>query len=108
MQLIFNSMEELKTFCKYVGIGQEKIAVPMKEPVEEIPFTEDKAEENEVSPAEPEKTYTLVEVRAKLSELTKSGRRAQVKALLNSFGVEKLVDIKEADYPELMKKAGEL
>lgn len=92
-----------------MGIGKKE--VPVKEPVEELPFTEDETEpvkEEPVAPAQPEKTYTLVEVRAKLAELTKSGKRAQVKALLNSFGVEKLVDIKETEYPELMKKAGEL
>ena len=51
---------------------------------------------------------TLVDVRAKLSELQKSGKREQVKQLLEAFGAKKLSDVPEEKYGELMKKAGEL
>lgn len=106
MQIIFNSLEEMASFWEKVNfkgeIVKEEIPPKKEEKKEEM------VKEEEVPPAEPETTYTLVEVRAKLSELTKNGKKAQVKELLNSFGVEKLVNIKEEDYPELMKKAGEL
>lgn len=60
---------------------------------------------------EPEKetpTYTLVQVREKLAELQKAGKRAQVQELINGFGVKKLTEVPEDSYPELMRKAGEL
>ena len=52
--------------------------------------------------------YTLVDVRAKLAGLQKSGKRDGVKALLTSFGAERLSDIPEDKYTELMQKAGDL
>lgn len=75
-----------------------------KEPVEQK--AEEKAEAP--APAESGKTYTLEEVRAKLAELNKSGKRAEVKSLLGSFGAAKLSDIPADKYGELMEKAGEL
>lgn len=52
--------------------------------------------------------YTLVQVREKLSELQKAGKRAQVQELIAGFGVKKLTEIPEDKYSELMQKAGEL
>ena len=58
----------------------------------------------------PEETqpYTLVDVRAKLAELQKSGKRDQVKTLLEELGASKLSDVPEEKYGLLMEKAGEL
>ena len=55
-----------------------------------------------------EKTYTLIEVRAKLADLNKAGKKAKVQELISSFGVERLSLIGEEHYAELMQKAGEL
>ena len=55
-----------------------------------------------------EPTYSLEQVRAKLAELQKAGKRAEVKELLNSFGVAKLSEIPAEQYGELMTKAGEI
>lgn len=52
--------------------------------------------------------YTLMDVRAKLAELQKSGKREQVKGLLEGFGASKLSDVPAEKYAELMQKAGEL
>lgn len=73
---------------------EESVAVPesvVEEPVKDEP-----------------KKYTLVEVREKLSELQKAGKRDKVKELLNSFGASKLPEVPEEKYAELMEKAGEL
>ena len=122
MQLIFNSLEELIAFCDQTGIRKvpamavpsvEPVKAPVvkTEPVEEPKKAEEKpsVEETKEEPVAPaQKTYSLAEVRAKLAELTKGGKKAQVKELLNSFGAEKLTDVKEEDYAALMEKAGEL
>ena len=55
-----------------------------------------------------EPTYSLEQVRAKLAELQKAGKRAEVKALLNGFGVAKLSEVAPEQYGELMMKAGEI
>lgn len=62
----------------------------------------------EVIETEPETTYTLVQVRERLSDLSRAGKQAQVKALIGQFGAAKLSDIKEKDYAALMKEAEEL
>ena len=51
---------------------------------------------------------TLEQVRAKLAELTRAGKREQVKALLNEFGANKLSDVPADKYAELMAKAEEI
>lgn len=59
-------------------------------------------------PARGEAACTLVDIRAKLAELQKSGKREQVKGLLADFGASKLSEVPEEKYAELMQKAGEL
>lgn len=51
---------------------------------------------------------TLEQVRAKLAELTRNGKREQVKALLNEFGANKLSEVPADKYAELMEKAEEI
>ena len=51
---------------------------------------------------------TLEQVRAKLAELTRNGKREQVKALLNEFGANKLSEVPADKYAELMAKAEEI
>lgn len=60
------------------------------------------------APKDEEPAYSLEQVRAKLAELQKAGKRAEVKALLNSFGVTKLSEVAPEQYGELMMKAGEI
>lgn len=52
--------------------------------------------------------YTLEAVRAKLTELSRAGKRAEVNELIKSYGVSKLTDLPEERYTDIMKKAGEL
>jgi len=52
--------------------------------------------------------YTLEQVRAKLADLTRKGKRAEVKALIQSFGVSKLSEVPADKYAELMAKAEEI
>ncbi|MEN6391055.1 MAG: hypothetical protein ABFD04_11620 [Syntrophomonas sp.] len=50
-------------------------------------------------------TFTLEQVRAKLADLSRGGKQAEVKALLNKLGAKKLTEVPEEKYPELMKEA---
>ena len=48
-------------------------------------------------PKAPEKVYTYEEVRTILAEKSRTGFRAEVKALLTKHGVTQLSDVKEPD-----------
>ena len=47
------------------------------------------------TPQAPEKVYTYEEVRAILAEKSRTGFRAEVKAILTGHGVKQLSDVKE-------------
>lgn len=69
--------------------------------------TADEQTADEEAAAE-EKIYKIEEIRAVLAALNKAGKRAEVKELLASFGVDKLSKIPQERYGEVMAKAGEL
>lgn len=73
------------------------------------------------APAQPEPTpaqtapaqsaqpqITLETVRLKLAELAQAGKQQQVKALITSFGAQRISDVQPEKYPELLQKASEL
>jgi len=66
-------------------------------------------------PAEPaetesveEKTYEYIDVRRACSEKSGNNHTAAVKALIAKYGAEKLSDVKESDYPALMRDLEEI
>ena len=62
-------------------------------------------EETPVVAPPKEKALTLEDVRGVLADKSRSGKTAEVKALITSFGADKLSSVKASDYAELMKKA---
>ena len=54
--------------------------------------------------AEPEKVYTLEEVRAILSAKSKAGFREQVKEMITKRGVDNLTKLDPSEYPSLVKE----
>lgn len=73
----------------------------------EAPLTkaEIKEQVNQENAISGESAFTLEQVRAKLADLSRGGKQAEVKALLGKFGVKKLTEVPEEKYPELMKEA---
>lgn len=111
--VVYKDFEEMKAVAREILKGEvEREEQSRKSVKKEI----QKVETPEYEPDEPKPTkekkeevsYTLQEVRARLAVLTKTGKKAQVQELLNSFGAEKLSQIGQENYPELMRKAGEL
>jgi len=51
---------------------------------------------------QPTKTYAFADVRKAFSAKSHAGHTAEVKALINKYGADRLSDVKEADYPALM------
>ena len=51
---------------------------------------------------EPQKKYSFMDVRKAFSAKSHAGYTEQVKALITSYGADKLSAVKEEDYPALM------
>lgn len=51
------------------------------------------------------KEVKLEDVRMVLADKSRSGKTAELKALISTFGAEKLSDIDQSNYAELLKKA---
>lgn len=51
---------------------------------------------------------TFEQVRVKLAEVSQKGKQKELKDLITSFGAEKLSDIPEEKYAELLEKADDL
>ena len=117
----FNNLEELKHFAGQIHLGgfkvpqeeieeaAEKGGLPLSDAKDFNQMEGEKKEPGQQAGAgEAEGAYSLTDVRARLAELQKSGKRDQVRDLLGAFGAGKLSDVPEEKYGELMKKAGEL
>lgn len=72
-------------------------AADVKNPVKEEP-------KEPVAPKKEKKVYSFEEVRAVLVAKSRDGHTDEVKAVISSFGVEKLSDIDPSKYEELLQK----
>jgi hypothetical protein len=70
-------------------------------------YTNGKAELAEEAPAKAEPVIKLEDVRAVLAEISRSGKTAEMKALLGKFGASKLSDVNPKDYAALLEAAKE-
>lgn len=52
-----------------------------------------------------EATVTFVQLRSRLSEISRSGKTAEVKELIAKYGASKLSDIAESDYAAVLSEA---
>jgi len=82
------------------------------EPAKEEPKQPEPAKE-EPKPAAAEKVkgpppVSLETVRAKLADLAREGKQAQIKALFGEYGAAKLTEVPEDKFPELLEKAAGL
>ena len=67
------------------------------------------AQKNIVPPeAEPGKKLTIAEVRAYVAERTRPENRAQIRAILKSFGVAKLTELPVDKYEAMMAEVAKL
>lgn len=73
----------------------------------ELPDTpvKDEAKTETKTETAPKDEIKLETVRAKLAELSRDGKQAEAKKLLETFGVKKLTDLPSEKYPEILKAA---
>lgn len=116
LELTPENLDKLKTFCA----DTQAAAVPEKAPAKKTATkkadkpAESPAPEEPKATAEPAATPTAedettpaptkTDVRAVALKLSKAGKSAVLKEIFAKFGAEKLSDIKEDQYPELMKE----
>lgn len=57
------------------------------------------------TPKNEESTVTFVQLRSRLSEISRSGHTQEVKELIAKYGAEKLSDLAESDYAAVLAEA---
>lgn len=57
------------------------------------------------APEQKTETVTFVQLRSRLSEISRSGKTAEVKELIAKYGASKLSDIAESDYAAVLSEA---
>lgn len=106
--------EEVKTMDKMFELINslnaltEKITSEYLNTFETI-YDSEKDEPQEITakeqPTPEQQTVTFVELRSRLSEISRNGHTAEVKELLRKFGADKLSDVAESDYTALLAEA---
>lgn len=87
-----------KTTTEYLN-GFETIYEPPSEkgsPQEETPKEQ---------PTPETQTVTFVQLRSRLSEISRNGHTAEVKELIAKYGADKLSDLAESDYAAVLAEA---
>lgn len=63
------------------------------------------APKEQPAPEQKTETVTFVQLRSRLSEISRSGKTAEVKELIAKYGASKLSDIAESDYAAVLAEA---
>lgn len=63
------------------------------------------APKEQPTPKQEGATVTFVQLRSRLSEISRSGKTAEVKELIAKYGASKLSDIAESDYAAVLAEA---
>ena len=72
---------------------------------EALPQMKLNGEATAASLAEETKKVSVEDIRAKLAELQRGGKKAEVKELIKKFGGSKLSEVKAEDYEALLREA---
>jgi len=99
MDKMFELINSLNALTKAVTALTEKITSEYLNTFETI-YDSEKDE-----PTPEQQTVTFVELRSRLSEISRNGHTAEVKELLRKFGADKLSDVAESDYTALLAEA---
>ena len=102
------SLEILYKELKDCGNRLVEIADALLESCSSTTVEKQEVKEEPIAAKEPEKTYTLEEVRAILSAKSKAGFREQVKEMINKRGVDNLTKLDPSEYLSLVIEVEEL
>ena len=111
MDKMIEMINALNALTKAVGALTEKITSEylntfetIYDPAEDEPQAAE-APKEQPTPKQEEATVTFVHLRSRLSEISRSGKTAEVKELIAKYGASKLSDIAESDYAAVLAEA---
>lgn len=111
MDKMIELINALNALTKAVGALTEKITSEylntfetIYDPAEDEPQAAE-APKEQPTPKQEEATVTFVQLRSRLSEISRSGKTAEVKELIAKYGASKLSDIAESDYAAVLTEA---
>lgn len=108
MDKMFELINSLNALTKAVAALTEKITTEYLDTFETI-YDPEKDEPQDTTAKEqptPEpQTVTFVQLRSRLSEISRNGHTAEVKELIAKYGADKLSDLAESDYAALLAEA---
>lgn len=108
MDKMFELINSLNALTKAVAALTEKIKSEYLNTFETI-YDPEKDEPQETTakeqPTSEQQTVTFVQLRSRLSEISRSGHTAEVKELIAKYGADKLSDLAESDYAALLAEA---
>ena len=103
VQLLLNVISEVRSLADSLQVLADNMA-ESKPAEKETTVSSESIILDETVEAEKEKV-TLEDVRGVLADKSRNGKTAEVKALITSFGADKLSAVNSSDYAELLKKA---
>lgn len=111
MDKMFELINAMNALTKAVGALTEKITSEylntfetIYDPAEDEPQAAE-APKEQPAPEPKNEPVTFVQLRSRLSEISRSGHTAEVKELIAKFGAEKLSDLAESDYAAVLAEA---
>lgn len=111
MDKMFELINAMNALTKAVGALTEKITSEylntfetIYDPAEDEPQVAE-APKEQPAPEQKTETVTFVQLRSRLSEISRAGHTQEVKELIAKYGAEKLSDIAEADYAAVLAEA---
>lgn len=114
MDKMIGLINSLNALTKAVGALTEKVSTEylntfetLYDPAENEPQAAEVLKE-QPAPKNEEPTVTFVQLRSRLSEISRSGHTVEIKDLISKYGADKLSDIAESDYAAVLAEAEEL
>ncbi len=111
MDKMFELINALNALTKAVGALTEKITSEylntfetIYDPAEDEPKAAEVPKE-QLAPEQKTETVTFVQLRSRLSEISRAGHTQEVKELIAKYGASKLSDIAESDYAAVLAEA---
>ena len=106
MDKMIELINSINALTKAVAALTDKITTEYLNAFETI-YDPQKDEPQAEAPKE-QQTVTFVQLRSRLSEISRAGHTAEVKALISQHGAEKLSDLAETEYAAVLKEAEDL
>lgn len=109
VKVILNTSKEPLKKAEAVKEATDEKAEAVKEATDEIEEVEEVEEVETLEDAEgAAKKITIEQIREAFVSKNTKGNTQKLKALLNEFGVKKVTDLKEKDFPAVLKELEEL